>query len=164
MAIKLLGMCKKNENGFFTIVAPFLIPYENPLANVNGVFNAINVHGNMLGDVMFYGKGAGKNATASAVVADVIDIIKHKGKHIEVNMKAEKAVLSPKDNAVRMFFVRVPAELKAQAMSIFGENVEEVTGTNVHGEFAFVTPNISEKDFEEKLWKLDSVKGYIRLY
>ena len=118
----------------------------------------------MLGDVMFYGKGAGKNATASAVVADVIDIIKHKGKHIEVNMKSEKAVLSPKDNAVRMFFVRVPAELKVQAMSIFGENVEEVTGTSVHGEFAFITPNISEKDFEEKLWKLDSVKGYIRLY
>ena len=164
MAIKLLGMCKKNENGFFTIVAPFLIPYENPLANVNGVFKAINVHGNMLGDVMFYGKGAGKNATASAVVADVIDIVKHKGKHIEVNMKPEKAVLSSKDNAVRMFFVRVPAELKSQAMNIFGENIEEVTGTNVHGEFAFITPNISEKDFEEKLWKLDSVKGYIRLY
>ena len=164
MAIKLLGMCKKNENGFFTIVAPFLIPYENPLANVNGVFNAINVHGNMVGDVMFYGRGAGKNATASAVVADVIDIIKHKGRHIDINMKAEKAVLSPKDNAVRQFFVRVPAELKEQAADVFGGGIEEVTGENVHGEYAFLTDDISEKDFEEKLWKLDSVKGYIRLY
>ena len=164
MAIKLLGMCKKNENGFFSIVAPFLIPLENPLASVNGVFNAINIHGNMLGDVMFYGKGAGKNATASAVVADVIDIIKHKGKHIEVNMKAEKAELSPKDNSVRSFFVRVPENQADQAKEIFGNKIEIIEGKNIHGEFAFVTDMISEKDFEERLWKLDSVKGYIRLY
>ena len=164
MAIKLLAMCKKNQNGFFTMVAPFLIPLENPLANVNGVFNAIDIHGNMLGDVMFYGKGAGKNATASAVVADVIDIIKHKGKHIDVNMKAEKAVVSPKDNAVRSFFVRVPAESTDQAKEIFGSKIEVVDGGDKNGEFAFVTDMISEKDFEERLWKLDSVKGYIRLF
>ena len=164
MAIKLLAMCKKNENGFFTIVAPFLIPLENPLANVNGVFNAISVHGNMLGDVMFYGKGAGTNATASAVVADGIDIIKHKGKHIEVNMNSEKASLTSKDNAVRRFFVRVSDELTDQARDIFGSDVEVVKRNSIPGEFAFITDLISEKDFEEKLWKLDSVKGYIRLY
>ncbi len=164
MAIKLLGICKKNQNGFFTMVAPFLIPLENPLANVNGVFNAIDIHGNMLGDVMFYGKGAGKNATASAVVADVIDIVKHKGKHIEVNMTADKAVVSPKDNAVRSFFVRVPAEQADQAKEIFGHKIELIDGAEKNGEFAFVTDMISEKDFEERLWKLDSVKGYIRLF
>ena len=113
---------------------------------------------------MFYGKGAGKNATASAVVADVIDIVKHKGKHIEVNMKAEKAVLSPKDNAVRNFFVRVSDDLEEQAREVFGNDVEVVKRNSIHGEFAFVTEPISEKDFEEKLWKMDSVKGYIRLY
>ena len=164
MAIKLLGMCKMNENGFFTLVAPFMIPYENPLANVNGVFNAINVHGNMLGDVMFYGKGAGKSATASAVVADVVDILKHKGKHIEVNLNAEKAVLTSKDNAVRKFFVRVTEDLKDQALEVFGHNVEIIECEEVVGEFAFITDLTSEKDFEEKLWKLDSVKGYLRLY
>ena len=164
MAIKLLGMCKMNENGFFTLVAPFMIPYENPLANVNGVFNAINVHGNMLGDVMFYGKGAGKNATASAVVADVVDILKHKGKHIEVNLNAEKAVLTSKDNAVRKFFVRVTEDLKDQAMEVFGHDIEVIECDEVVGEFAFITDLTSEKDFEEKLWKLDSVKGYLRLY
>lgn len=164
MAIKLLAMCKRNENGFFTIVAPFLIPYEHPLANVNGVFNAINVHGNMLGDVMFYGKGAGKNATASAVVADVIDMVKHKGKHIEVNMNSEKAELTSKDNAVRRFFVRVPESLKDQATELFGSEIDVVKRNSVSGEFAFITDLISEKDFEEKLWKLDSVKGYIRMY
>lgn len=164
MAIKLLGMCKKNQNGFFTMVAPFLIPLENPLANVNGVFNAIDIHGNMLGDVMFYGKGAGKNATASAVVADVIDITKHKGHHIEVNMKAENAQLSPKDNAVRSFFVRVPENKADEAKEIFGSKIEVIEGENVHGEFAFVTDMISEKDFEDRINKLESVKGYIRLY
>lgn len=164
MAIKLLAMCKRNENGFFTIVAPFLIPYEHPLANVNGVFNAINVHGNMLGDVMFYGKGAGKNATASAVVADVIDMVKHKGKHIEVNMNSEKAKLTSKDNAVRRFFVRVSESLKDQAIELFGSDIDVVKRNSISGEFAFITDLISEKDFEEKLWKLDSVKGYIRMY
>ncbi len=164
MAIKLLGMCKMNENGFFTIVAPFMIPLENPLANVNGVFNSINVHGNMLGDVMFYGKGAGKNATASAVVADVVDILKHKGKHIEVNLNAEKAVLTSKDNAVRKFFVRVTEDLKEQAMDVFGHGIDVIECDEVKGEFAFITDLTSEKDFEEKLWKLDSVKGYLRLY
>ena len=164
MSIKLLAMCKRNENGFFTLVAPFLVPAENPLASVNGVFNAIDVHGNMLGDVMFYGKGAGKNATASAVVADVIDIVKHKGKHIEVNMKAEKAQLSPKDNAVRRFFVRVSESLTDQAKEVFGNDVEVVKRNSIPGEFAFITDLISEKDFEERLWKMDSVKGYLRLY
>ncbi|MBP5757462.1 MAG: homoserine dehydrogenase, partial [Spirochaetales bacterium] len=164
MAIKLLAMCKKSDNGVVTMVAPFLIPYENPLANVNGVFNAINIHGNMIGDVMFYGKGAGKNATASAVVADVVDIIKHKGKHIPVNMKAESAQLVSKDSIVRTFFVRVPAECKEQATEVFGQGIEEVRNDNAYGEFAFVTQDISEKDFEEKLWKMDSVKGYLRMY
>lgn len=164
MAIKLLGMCKRNENGFFTIVAPFLVPLENPLANVNGVFNAINVHGNMLGDVMFYGKGAGKNATASAVVADVVDILKHKGKHISVNMNPEKAQLTSKDNAVRHFFVRVPEDEKDKAYELFGQDIDVVKRNSIHSEFAFVTDLISEKDFEEKLWKFNSVKGYIRLY
>ncbi len=164
MSIKLLAMCKRSDSGFFTMVSPFLIPSENPLANVNGVFNAINIHSNMLGDVMFYGKGAGKNATASAVVADVIDIVKHKNQHIDVNMKAEKAILSPKDSAVRQFFVRVPSTLKEQANDIFGDTIEEVSGVNVHGEYAFITRDLSEKDFEEKLWKMDSVKGYLRIY
>ncbi len=164
MSIKLLAMCRRNEAGFFTMVSPFLIPNENPLANVNGVFNAINIHSNMLGDVMFYGKGAGKNATASAVVADVIDIVRHSDRHIDVNMKAEKATVISKDSIVRQFFVRVPAELKEQAVEIFGNSIEEVEGENVHGEFAFVTSDLSEKDFEDKLWKLDSVKGYLRIF
>ena len=160
MTIKLIGSCKKNDNGFFTIVAPFLVPTDNILASVNNVFNAITVHGNMLGDVMFYGKGAGKEATASAVVADVVDIVKHIDKHIAVNMNNKKAQLSPKDNAVRRFLVRVADSEKDAALEVFGNKIEVIE--NDLGEFAFVTDLISEKHFEEKKNTLKTVKGYIR--
>ncbi|MBR4831131.1 MAG: homoserine dehydrogenase, partial [Butyrivibrio sp.] len=97
-------------------------------------------------------------------VADVVDILKHKGKHIEVNLGSEKAVLTSKDNAVRKFFVRVTEDLKDQATEVFGQNIDVIECDDVKGEFAFITDLTSEKDFEEKLWKLDSVKGYLRLY
>ena len=75
--IKLLGRCLRQEDGkVCAFVAPHLVPGENPLAGVEDVFNAIAVTGNAIGDVMFYGRGAGKLPTASAVVADVIDIAK----------------------------------------------------------------------------------------
>ena len=76
--IKLLGRAIKNEDGTVTAyVAPHLVDESNPLAGVEDVFNAITVKGNAVGDVMFYGRGAGKLPTASAVVADVIDAAKH---------------------------------------------------------------------------------------
>ena len=64
------------------MVAPMMLEEVNPLSHVDGVFNGIFVRGNVIGDVMFYGAGAGKLPTASAVVADVIDAVKHKGKNI----------------------------------------------------------------------------------
>ena len=76
-SIKLLGMSKKVDGTFYSIVAPFMIGQQHPLIGVNGVFNGIFVHGNVLDDVMFYGRGAGKLPTASAVVSDVVDAVKH---------------------------------------------------------------------------------------
>lgn len=73
--IKLLGRCLREPEGkVCAFVAPHLVSCENPLAGVEDVFNAIAVTGNAVGDVMFYGRGAGKLPTASAVVADIIDI------------------------------------------------------------------------------------------
>ena len=79
-------------------------------------------------------------------------------------MNAEKAQLSPKDNAVRRFFVRVSDTIEDQAKEVFGNDVEVVKRNSIHGEFAFITDLISEKDFEERLGKLSGVKGYLRLY
>lgn len=76
--VKLIGHAKKLENGRITAtVRPTLVSRDCILSGVNGVFNAITVRGDETGDVMFYGKGAGKEATASAVVADMIDCVKH---------------------------------------------------------------------------------------
>ena len=163
MAIKLLGMIRKNENGFFTIVAPFLIPLEHPLASVNEVFNAIVVHGNMLGNTMYYGKNAGKEATASAVVGDLIDCVIHAGSHIAINMNTEPAKLSDNDSFVHRFFVRVPKEMEEEATEAFGDEVENVTSEKISGEFAFVTDLISEKHFYEAYRKIAKTKGYLRL-
>ena len=96
--IKLLGSCRQiSDEAIEASVAPFLVPLTHPLASVNDVFNAILVHGNMIGDVMFYGRGAGKEATASAVVGDVLDIIRHRGSTLPVQ------------------YSRTPAELQASA-------------------------------------------------
>lgn len=79
MKIKLLGRAirRESDNKVCAFVAPHLVSDESPLANVEGVFNAISVVGDAIGDVMFYGQGAGKLPTASAVVADVMDAAKH---------------------------------------------------------------------------------------
>ena len=78
MKIKLLGRAiRREDDKVCAYVAPHLVPDESPLANVEDVFNAISVKGDAIGDVMFYGRGAGKLPTASAVVADVIDAAKH---------------------------------------------------------------------------------------
>lgn len=83
--IKLLGMVKKADNDkFFINVAPYFVEKSNPLSTVQDVFNAILVDGNALGVSMFYGKGAGKLPTASAVVADVIDCAKHQKKRKDI--------------------------------------------------------------------------------
>ena len=76
--IKLIGKVAMKENGkLYCLVAPMLVSKESQLSSVDDVFNAIMVRGNATGDVMFYGKGAGKLPTASAVMADIIDCFKH---------------------------------------------------------------------------------------
>ena len=72
-SVKLLGRAIKRGGEFFVLVSPFFVPGDSPLARVDGVYNAISVTGNYVGDVMFYGRGAGAKATASAVVADLIE-------------------------------------------------------------------------------------------
>ncbi|SDB10328.1 homoserine dehydrogenase [Butyrivibrio sp. INlla16] len=162
MAIKLLGSCKREDGKFFAMVAPFLIPFDNSLSMVNGVFNAIDVHGNMLGDVMYYGKGAGKKATASAVVADVIDIVRHKGKHIDWNLRNVPAEVAPINDDIRNFFVRCDASAETGAKELFGD-VKQVKSDKVSGEFAFITPEMTEGDFAKKFAELDGAKSYLRL-
>ena len=74
-SIKLIGHAEDRDGKLLAFVSPMAVPEANPLARIDGVFNGILVNANMVGDVMFYGPGAGKLPTASAVVADIVDVI-----------------------------------------------------------------------------------------
>ena len=118
MNIKLLAECKHVDGTLYAGVAPVLLHAEHPLYSVNGVFNAVFVKGNMLGDAMFYGSGAGKLPTASAVVADVVDAAKHLHRNVVTRWDAGELELIPNAEAEHRFFVRVQGRSEAQKEQI----------------------------------------------
>lgn len=162
--IKLLAMSKLTKKGCFAIVAPFMIPAEHPLHGVNDVYNAVFVHGNMLGDSMYYGRGAGKLPTASAVVSDVVDCARHQGKTIMCLWDEKKVALLPIGDVERAFFVRVSEgkDREAKVKEVFGD-VELIRVPEASGEFAFITGVMSENEFAEKLKQTEGVLTSIRL-
>ncbi len=146
--IKLLAASRQTGDTYTVMVAPFLLSREHPLYTVNGVFNAVFVRGNMLGDAMFYGSGAGSLPTASAVVADVVELAKHIGKHIELVWEPEKLEIADYKKQPARFFVRTQAD-RAAAENVFG-TVEYVEVPEISGETGFVTGLLTEEDFEQK--------------
>ncbi len=158
-AIKLLATSKQVKDTYVVMVAPFLLPGEHPLYAVNGVFNAIFVHGNMLGDAMFYGSGAGSLPTASAVVADVIELAKHIGKHIELEWKKQKLELADYRQQATRFFVRTSSGREA-VQKAFGE-VTFIELPEAAGEIGFITADMKEADYEAKAARLE-VRQMIR--
>ena len=162
--IKLLAMSKLTKKGCFAIVAPFMIPAEHPLHGVNDVYNAVFVHGNMLGDSMYYGRGAGKLPTASAVVSDVVDCARHQGKTIMCLWDEKKVALLPIGDVERAFFVRVSEgkDREAKVKEVLGD-VELIRVPEAPGEFAFITGVMSEREFAEKLKQTEGVLTSIRL-
>ena len=164
MTVKLLAMSKNVGNEYFAMVAPFLISKEHPLYSVNDVFNAVFVHGNMLGDSMYYGRGAGKLPTASAVVSDVIDCARHIGKTVMCLWEDEDVKLADIGQVSRRFFVRVDQSKadEEKAKEIFGQAVI-VRIDALSGEFGLITEPMTEKAFGEKAEQLGAVIGRIRI-
>lgn len=160
-SIKLLALSRESEDGFYAMVAPFMIPMSHPLYSVNDVFNAVFVHGNMLGDSMYYGRGAGKLPTASAVVSDVVDCARHIGKTIMCFWDDEDVEFTDIDNIKHKFFVRTKAELEQKAIDLFG--LTRVVVADVKDEYAFVTEEMTEKEFSEKAQRLGCVLNRIRI-
>ena len=148
LVIKLLATSRKTKEGYCAMVAPFMLSQQHLLYSVNDVFNAIFVHGNVLGDAMFYGSGAGKLPTASAVVADIVDIAKHLHKNILMSWSSKKMDLVDKGRSESRFFVR-STEDKEKVKSLFSE-VEFVEVPQISGEIGFLTGKMSEEDFEKK--------------
>lgn len=145
-AIKLLASSKKVGDTYCAMVSPVLISRDNPLYMVNDVFNAVKVEGNMLGASMFYGSGAGKLPTASAVAGDMVDAARHLGKIITLFWSPEKLTLAPMEESSKRFFVRMKSAEAAKAC--FGD--VELWDAGVQGEIGAVTPVMSEAEFSKK--------------
>ena len=154
-AIKIFGSSRKEGGKLYAMVAPQMIRRDNPLFAVEGVFNAICVTGNMLGDVMFYGKGAGKEATASAVVSDVVDAVKHMNINVMTIWEDEKMIVEPMEEMENRFFVRIGKEEKEKVEKLFDE--PEFVDAGLEGEIGFVTEKITEGRFAEALKELSTV-------
>ena len=156
--VKLLATSCKENDKVYAITAPFMINSTHPLYNVNDVLNGIYIHGNVIGNVMFFGAGAGKLPTASAVVADVVDCVKHKGKNVMTVWSVEKLELGDADDEVRKFFVRVKGNVSdlSAVNAAFG-NVQTVTVDGIDGEFGFITEPMSERAFAEAAKKIDMI-------
>lgn len=166
MGIKLLGMAHRNEDGSVNVrTAPFLVSRDHPLYSATGVFNAVFVHGNCVDDLMFYGRGAGKLPTASAVVADVVDCAVNLGRNVDVNWSDEVLVPADSSKEVRRFFIRAAAGDRNSVLSAFGPDLEEaVSDTPVADECAFVTGAMSEAAFEEAAAGIPGIRSWIRLF
>lgn len=155
--IKLCGHCRALENGRLDVyVSPCFVSDESPLASVDGVFNAILVKGNAVGDALFYGRGAGKLPTASAVVSDVIEIAKS-GENTDSPVWEDVGgdILENSENSVSKHFARIEAgdknAVKAKIKNIFGD--AEIIDVKT-GEIGFVTNELTANNFENKLNEL----------
>ena len=161
--IKLIGRAKKLPNGKITAsVRPTLVSRDCVLSGVNGVFNAIMVNGDQTGEVMFYGKGAGKEATASAVVADVIDCVKHLSSRKYLDW--EEGVPDYVDNAydeVSRLYVRVSSDdfdgLEKQFKALFPAVLQ--VKNKFRGEIAFITDEEKESVTKEKLSEFNNLSS-----
>lgn len=159
--IKLVATASFTDKGVWAMVCPLILDKENPLYGVNDVFNAVKLTGNMLGEVMFYGKGAGKLPTAAAVVSDIVEAVRHKNINIGVHWSEEVQPLLDIDGVVVRKLVRVAYTDKNAALatvkSVFGQT--DIVEGVAEDEFAFVTPASAEKDVNENVNKLLNSDG-----
>lgn len=163
--VKLLAYSRKIDGSFFAMVAPEIVSVNDPLYSVSGVFNAIFVHGNVLGDAMFYGSGAGKLPTASAVVADIVDEARHLNRTITSFWSSSKLELTDISNSRKQFFVRVkgaPEADLARVQEVFGA-VEPLVLPGLADEFGFTTEVMSEAEYAEKAKQYGNVINRIRV-
>lgn len=156
--IKLIGRVKKLEDGKIDImVAPMLVPNESQLANIDYEFNGIMVRGDCTGDVVFYGKGAGKLPTASAVVADVVDCCKHlKTRKFLYWTDGDGKNIRPVELSTDAMYVRAEgSDIVAKAEKLFG-SVNVIEKTVCADNTAFVTTEIPYGEFCKKIAALEN--------
>lgn len=155
--IKLIGKVKRLDDGKIDIiVAPMFVPNKSQLANIDYEFNGIMVRGDCTGDVVFYGKGAGKLPTASAVVADVVDCCKHlKTRKFLFWADGNGDNILPYEDSVTAMYIRANATMEL-AQEVFGcvDKIEKADSPE--GEIAFVTAQLPYGEILEKISALES--------
>ncbi len=164
-SIKLFATTRQLDDGLVSMVSPVLIGPEHPLYAVNDVFNAVFVKGNVLGDTMLYGSGAGKLPTASAVVSDIIDLIKHFKSSIRMGWSADKLTLLDRKIIEHGYFVRVSGAIGDKIEMIekaFGK-VICIEAPGVTGEFAFITGRMPESEYDRRIAGISGVIKMIRI-
>ena len=148
--------------GVYAMVCPAILDSSHPLAGIDDVFNGIMVRGEGLGDVMFYGRGAGALPTASAVLSDIIDTVKHKDKHIRLGWsEGQEGYLLDAKTLPSRFYVRLSkTEAAPETFAKKGYDVITLDGEKYKDEFAVVTPEMTGYEFD----KLVSVDGELGGY
>lgn len=153
MVIKLLGRFKRAGDKNFVFVAPHLVSKASPLSCVNGVNNSVLVRGNEVGEVMFYGPGAGKYPTASAVVADVIDVANHLNNTEYLTWEAcDNNLVADINNVSSKYYVRLSGDnARSVATSAFGGVHFLSAKGEVTSECAFITDEMTKAELNVKL-------------
>lgn len=162
-SVKLFGSSRIQEGTVHAFVAPVMIGKEHPLYSVNDVYNGILVKGNMLGTSMFYGSGAGKLPTASAVVADIIEALNNQNRHVEMGWTGESLTISEMTSFSFRYFVRVKgiAEKRLREVeAVFGR--VKVVELDHMDEFAVLTDIMTEEEYDGKAKKLQGIRQRIR--
>ena len=161
-SIKLLARSWKQDDAFYAMVAPVLVEYDHPLYSVRDVFNAVHIHGNMVGDVMFYGRGAGMLPTASAVVSDVVESVHDKKVNQRLYWSPDKLKLGSLARCQGRFFVRMDKDVTKETIEEAYGQVEYVCVEGID-EQAFVTDVMTEGAFYQAAGNVGHVIQMIRM-
>lgn len=162
MSIKLFGTCKKQDGDIFAMVSPVLVGEQNPLYTVNDVMNGILVRSAVTGDLMFYGAGAGKLPTASAVVADVVEEVRNLSRTVMKRWSEEKLTLADYKKSKKQFFFRLDADQEQAALAAFPQ-AQIIRLEALSDEFGLITGVLSEAEAEAKAAGLSGVRSKIRI-
>lgn len=161
-SIKLFGSSRMEGEQVYAWVAPLMIGKNHPLYAVNDVYNGILVKGNMIGTTMYYGSGAGKLPTASAVVADIIESAKHKDSNVVMGWNDERLGISPMEHSSHRYFVRISGRYEASKVMV-SENLGAVEVITLEGlnEYAVVTQRMGELNFRNAIERLNAELGKV---
>ena len=181
--IKLVGIARKDENGIEVKVLPILIPQEHPLATVNDSFNAVFVHGTASDDTMYYGRGAGKRPTASAVTGDLCTVARHiieKHSNLHVCSCYKELPIKNIQDTYSRFFLRMQVAdrpgVLANITSVFGTSqvsiaqIIQKSRQNGNAELVIITDKVKELYFSDalnilkRLSIVNSISSLIRVY